>query len=382
MVLLAYLSEAKILINCTYMGILDTILDSKRTDLVQTFEPLLTVAKVLDSLKERDKTILKKRYGLQGHNSETLETVGKELQLTRERVRQIEKSLLKQLRAQVKNLEHFQTSKELLKTTINEHGGIMAEVDLLEHLGIQAIEEANAVRFILHLIEEVELIRGENHIEEAWASLNYNPELLKAFIEEARTILEQHGKPHAAQNFLDHFKSGSGVYPQHKDRLTDKVILNFLHAARDIQRNAFGEYGLTHWNEINPRDVGDKAYLVMKHHGKPEHYSVITELINKHTSSGRKAFKETVHNELIKDSRFVLVGRGMYALAEWGYKPGVVSDVILDVLRKAGSPMSREEIVAEVLKHRLVKKNTILVGLSNKKLFKKVGKNLYGLAST
>jgi DNA-directed RNA polymerase delta subunit len=118
----------------------------------------------------------------------------------------------------------------------------------------------------------------------------------------------------------------------------------------------------------------------MKHHGKPEHYSAITELINKHALDHRTAYKETVHNKLIKDPRFVLVGRGIYALSEWGYEPGVVADIIKAILEESGKPMSRDAIVDAVLKKRLVKKNTILVGLSNKKEFKKVGKNLYALA--
>src|ERR1043166_2852365 len=103
-------------------------------------------------------------------------------------------------------------------------------------------------------------------------------------------------------------------------------------------------------------------------------------MINKANFDSRTAYKETVHNELIKDKRFILIGRGIYALSEWGYKPGVVSEVIVEVLKSANQPMDRERIISEVLKKRVVKKNTILVGLSNKKLFKKVGKNLYSLA--
>src|SRR5581483_10671933 len=98
-------------------------------------------------------------------------------------------------------------------------------------------------------------------------------------------------------------------------------------------------------------------------------------MINKAKFDHRTAYKETVHNELIKDNRFILIGRGIYALSEWGYKAGVVADVLTDVLRAAGRPLSRDQIIEEVLKRRVVKKNTILVGLSNKKLFKKVGKN-------
>jgi hypothetical protein len=117
----------------------------------------------------------------------------------------------------------------------------------------------------------------------------------------------------------------------------------------------------------------------MKHHGKPEHYSVITDMINNAKFGHRTAYKETVHNELIKDPRFVLIGRGIYALGEWGYKAGVVGDVIADVIKAAGKPLTREQIIDGVLSRRVVKKNTVLVGLSSKERFKKVGKNLYDL---
>jgi DNA-directed RNA polymerase delta subunit len=127
------------------------------------------------------------------------------------------------------------------------------------------------------------------------------------------------------------------------------------------------------------KEVGDKAYLVLKQHNKPEHYSEITNLINKAKFDARVAYKETVHNELIKDKRFILVGRGIYALSEWGFKPGVVADVIKEILVEAQKPLPKDKIIEEVLKKRHVKKNTILVGLSNKQYFKKVDKNLYTL---
>jgi len=155
-----------------------------------------------------------------------------------------------------------------------------------------------------------------------------------------------------------------------------------LNIAKVIQFNPYNEIGLKNWSEVKPRDVGDKAYLVLKHHGKPEHYSVITSMINDHKFDSRTAYQETVHNELIKDSRFVLIGRGIYALSEWGYKKGVVADVIREIIKSIGRPMSREEIITEVLKKRQVKRNTILVGLSNRKNFQKIGKDRYGLAET
>ena len=56
----------------------------------------------------------------------------------------------------------------------------------------------------------------------------------------------------------------------------------------------------------------------MRKHGSPMHFREATEAIAK--TFGKKVNDATCHNELIKDSRFVLVGRGLYALTEWGYK--------------------------------------------------------------
>lgn len=361
------------------MGILDTIIDNNRGTLTQGFEPLATVNSILGTLKERDKHILAKRHGLAGHEEQTLEKIGKQLQLTRERVRQIEKSLLSQLQKEHSKNEDLNKVKELITSVISEHGGLIAEADLLELLGIAAIEEANAVRFLLRLVSEVDSLKNHDHIKEAWKAVHFDVGLFNQFVGVAKEVLESSKKPHSSEKFLSTFKD-TEFYKANESKLSDKVIINFLNAAKHVSKNAYGEFGLAHWRSINPRDVGDKAYLVLKHHQKAEHYTKITDLINAYYTGGRKAYKETVHNELIKDDRFVLVGRGIYGLAEWGYKPGVVADVIEEILKKAGKPLSREEIVAKVLEQRKVQRNTILVGLSNKEKFSKVGKDQYSLA--
>lgn len=361
------------------MGILDTIIDSQHKESLQQFELSLIIAKILEPLKEREKMILTKRYGLHGEKQQTLKTVGEEQGLTRERVRQIEKDLLKNLKRGVQELETFGTARDLLLTTVSEHGGIMSEKALLEYLNITTEEEVNAIRFLLNLVTELEEHSEDTKIKQSWAKLGFNRQFMHEFIATTKNILENHGKPLSGEEFIQKFQE-SDFYKQNEKQLTEKVMINFLITAAGVNQNPFGEFGLQHWNEIKPKDVGDKAYLVMKHHGKPEHYSSITDLINKRGLDKRTAYKETVHNKLIKDKRFVLVGRGIYALSEWGYQPGVVADIIKDVLTEAKKPLSREEIIQAVLERRMVKKNTILVGLSNKKQFKKVGKNLYTTA--
>lgn len=363
------------------MGILDTIIDTHQRESLQEFELNLIISKILEPLKEREKLILSKRYGLNNESVQTLKVVGEEQGLTRERVRQIEKELLKNLKRGVNQLEEFISARDLLVTTIAEHGGLMSETSLINYLGYSDESDVQALKFLLRLIAEIEEHNEDEHIRQSWSKIGFDKSFLRDFVKTTKELLDNHGQPLESDEFIKRFEQ-SDFFKQNQDKLTPKVVLNYLHAANGVKKNPFGEFGLHHWNEIKPKDVGDKAYLVMKHHKKPEHYSVITDLINEHNIDGRKAYKETVHNKLIKDKRFVLVGRGIYALTEWGYQPGVVSDIIAEVLKEAGEPLSRDAIVEKVLDRRMVKKNTVLVGLSNKKLFKKVGKNLYALANS
>ena len=364
--------------NKVLSGILDKIMDSRHHSQLQTFEPSIVAAKVLGLLKERDRSILAKRFGLLGFSPRTLEAIGKEHSLTRERVRQIEKDSIKFLSSKLDEQKLSETIK-LLTQIITDCGRIIRELDLITMLTHEATEEEKrSILFLLHIAEETLEIKESEMVHAAWASLNYNHDFFVDVINTAKEVLKSSGKPLTELELINKLKQ-SETYLQNQVELNDRVLKNYLELSKEISKNPFGEYGLEQWREIRPKDVGDKAYIVMKHHGKPEHYSKITELINKHGFDKRVANKESVHNELIKDNRFVLVGRGIYALTEWGYQKGVVADVIAEILKKHHSPLTREQIIEEVMKHRMVKRNTILVALSNKKLFRKVAKNQYDL---
>lgn len=60
---------------------------------------------LLDKLDDREREILKYRYGLKGARVETLETVGKRFKITRERVRQIQNTALGKLRDMMEDNE-------------------------------------------------------------------------------------------------------------------------------------------------------------------------------------------------------------------------------------------------------------------------------------
>jgi hypothetical protein len=359
-------------------SILDKIIGSQTQVSLNNFQPISLVESLLLLLKDRDREILAKRFGLDGQEVETLETIGKRYNLTRERVRQIEKDSLTNLKNQ--NIVALDSALQLIFDTIVEHGNIMSEDFLLQTLLVNKPnpKERQAVKFLLTLGSQFKYFKESKNFYESWYLVGFNLARLEEVTSEFVSILDSGHKVMSEMELYAKMKT-TDYFKTHELELTDKVLKSYLNIAKNIQINPFNEIGLMSWTEVKPRDVGDKAYLILKHHAKPEHYSEITKMINEHKFDDRTAYQETVHNELIKDSRFVLIGRGIYALSEWGYKKGVVADVIKEVILHANRPLSRDEIISEVLKKRQVKRNTILVGLSNHNLFQKVGKDRYSI---
>lgn len=362
-------------------NILDQIMGSQTQSSLNDFQPVSLVSELLAQLKERDREIVAKRFGLAGSATETLEAIGKNYNLTRERIRQIEKDSLNSLKK--KNLPQLDQALQLIFNTIFEHGNIMSEDFLMETMlvGESDQQEILSVKFLLSLGGQFKFLKETPDLFASWYIAGFDLNRLNQVLQGFILILQSLGHVIAQHELYAKFKQ-TAYYFEHETDLSDRILQSYLSVSRQIQINPFNEIGLDDWAEVKPRDVGDKAYLALKHHGKPEHYSQITNLINDHKFDDRTAYQETVHNELIKDSRFVLIGRGIYALSEWGFAKGVVADVIKDILKSAGRPLTRDEIINEVMKRRQVKRNTVLVGLSNRKNFQKVGKDKYVTAES
>ncbi|MBI4054321.1 MAG: hypothetical protein HY397_03265 [Candidatus Doudnabacteria bacterium] len=359
-------------------GILDAVLESEQAHALAEFNPHALVSDILNNLRDRERQIVTLRYGLAENKPHTLESIGNRLDLTRERVRQIEKESLRQLKNQ-EVLSGVNRSMDIIKKTVQDHGSIFGENALIDHLLISSKTERqiNSLLFLLELSEYFNLLEETERYHRAWYTPDFELPRLHTFHDSLENILENHGVPLQFDDLKEKFKQHS-IYLEMQSYFNDRVIENLIRVSKTVKANPFGEFGLKSWRVVHPRDVGDKAYLVLAHEKKPLHYTKITELINQQGFDDRTAYKETVHNELIMDERFILVGRGIYALSDWGYKKGVVADIIKEIL-SAGEPMERNAIVEEVLKQRLVRRNTILVGLADKKLFKKIGKSRYTL---
>jgi hypothetical protein len=320
---------------------------------------------LIKDLPSRQKEVVSRRFGLKTGQRETLEAIGKDYGITRERVRQIEEDgflKLKQLPSK-ECQKVFQYFAAQLKTS----GDLKREDILLQDLGGKRFQPQ--AYFLLTLGSNFERVGESEELHSLWTIDQNSLVLAKKVIDSFYNKLKRINRPLSLKAY------NSPV------SLNQQALVSYLEISKKIQKGADNLFGLKDWPEINPRGVKDKAYLVFKKTKKPLHFSEVAELIDK--SLGREfplrqelsnPKPQTVHNELIRDERFILVGRGIYALREWGYEPGQVKDVILKVLKRAGRPLSKEEILKKVSEQRLVKENTVLLNLSNKKYFLKASK--------
>lgn len=367
-------------------SILDKILESKEIEEIEQFRPQEITETLLKYLTNREKDVIRRRFGLSGTKKETLEKIGDSYKVTRERIRQIENISVKKL----KKLKQFgDLSKPFIQTitsVLKKHGGIMNQdvllAELLKLTG-DTEESRQSVLFLMERVFKKEFLfqKEDSQFYSSWRLPQTNLSLVESAIEEVVNLFRERGKPAKSTAILEEFKQKL-FFEQHAYQLTDESILSYMDLSKKIAKNPFDEYGLYEWGNVAPKRMNDKIYLVLKKHGKPMHFNTITETINQLKFDDRPAYPPTVHNELILNKEYILVGRGIYALREWGYKPGVVADVIVGILKNATSPLSREEIVNLVLKERMVKKNTIYLALTDKHKFQKKSDGTYSLVES
>lgn len=362
-------------------SILDQVMTSKHMDNLKNFNPHEILERILEALAEREQEIIRMRHGLAGYEKKTLEDIGKKYNVTRERVRQIENSSLKKI---TKNFDqtYLKQVEDIANGILNEHGGMMSEENLTkELLLIPGDNEENraAIRFVLNqlLKHRFHFVKETPHYYNFWKTPEASVDFLLETIKEVRQLIKDYDDTLMLEELLGKVQS-TDFYAQNDD-LTDKVVVNFIDITKKLEANPYQEWGLVEWPAIRPKRMNDKIYLVLQKESKPMHFTEIADTINKMNFDHRKAYPATIHNELILDKKYVLIGRGIYALKEWGYKPGVVSDVIEEILSKADKPLTKKEIIEEVLNKRLIKETTITLALMNKNKFARDEKGRYML---
>ncbi len=328
------------------------------------FKPKQVVTRLLSSLPERSRNVLESRFGLgKDPERQTLESIGQRYGITRERVRQIENHALNALKKSPAYPEAASAFSEL-ERIVESLGGIVCEEDLLDFITKDPVMQ-NHIYFLLVLGDPFKYRKEDDEVRRCW----YVDPNLAQKVETALKSLygglnddEVIPEAEMVDRFLKELKD---LNEKHRN---EEVLRRWLGISKKVGKNPLGEWGSASSPNVKTKGIRDYAYLAVKKHGSPLHFTEVASMVEK--LFDRSAHVATTHNELIKDPRFVLVGRGMYALKEWGYAQGVVRDVIRDILRKDG-PLTREQVIEKVLKERHVKPGTIVVNLQNQKYFKR-----------
>ncbi|OGI16283.1 MAG: hypothetical protein A3E38_01405 [Candidatus Moranbacteria bacterium RIFCSPHIGHO2_12_FULL_54_9] len=324
----------------------------------------------LGRLPGRSRDIVAARFGMEEAHPKTLEEIGQTYRITRERVRQIVGSSLGFIAGE---REHplLRTVAARIQSTLEAKNGIMKIEELLYTLAPAGKKERGALLVFIECLSIVTDEKATKEHHKVYRLKDFSLAEWKKVKDAAKAVLEEANQALEGEDLHTRFaKKHSAVDMQ--------ALFDFLAVAKDVHQNVFGKWGLAGWSDIKPRGTREKAHLVLKTMSKPLHFREIAALIDSYglkNSKKRQSHPQTVHNELIKDTRFVLVGRGIYALSEWGYKKGTVKEVLEDILRTAGKPLSREEVLAEILKVRQVKKSTVIINLNT--FFSRTGKNAY-----
>jgi len=325
-----------------------------------------------DLLNGKEREVLTRRFGVFDKKPETLESIGLTFGVTRERIRQIEKHIFNKIGSS----NNLKPVFKYLNGIINDNGGIMSTLELEKKLNLENSENKYSLRIILESSHDLTRIESPK-ITESWFNVRIGQNLILSIIKIAEEILKENNK-----SLTEKYLTGmilKEINPIYRDTVNVDLISSVFSFSKIIGKTPENELGLTDWGIVNPKNTRDKVYVVFKKIKKPLHYKDLTDLIRKSGFSKKNISVEAVHNELIRDPRFVLVGRGIYALKEWGYNPGTIAEVIEDLLKKEQKPMHKNDIIEKVLERRLVKKNTILLNLQEKPQFKRLKRAVYYL---
>lgn len=347
----------------------------RMSDPIDTKQPIDLSAGVADVLslieQEREKEIITRRFGLYDRR-ETLEQIGELLGITRERVRQLEKAILIRLKiaAEEGKTDAVSGLEKTFVRTLSEMGRVARIQDLADTLYGRATnqQERSHVAFIATLAPGLTVVDENDHYHHAVAIADYGDEKkIRDHVDSIVKTIKEHAEPMTLDQLHDAL---SYEHPDHVRALAS-ISKQLAHLKET--------WGLAKWPTVNPKNIRDKIYVILAENKKPLHFSDIAKAIKDSSFKRKDVTTQAIHNELIKDKRFVLIGRGIYALDNWGYSKGTVSDIITKVLKDAKEPLHRDEIVKRVLKSRQVKETTILLNLQSKAQFKRVAKATYTL---
>lgn len=351
-----------------------TALTEQKIQLNEVFAKLKDeVERLLILLSERERYVIERRFALDKSDKATLEEIGQHYNVTRERIRQIENNALSKLRRNINNSSLSDINESAL-AYIREQGGIIREDIIVSRLlKEKSGYSVSAILFVLSL---------DSRFGRKTNTIHYQPHFrletfTDAMVDRATAFGMRHLNEKGDIIDIEHLRNMIIKDDQTMEIFETASLKSLfdIHKGFKVMDN---QVGLISWKHIHPRTLRDKIFFVLRAKNKPMHFVDIANAISERGFDLKNVNLQAVHNELIRYPDFVLIGRGLYALKEWGYESGTVADVIENILKKHGS-MSEEHIISEVLKSRKVKKITIILNLKNNPKFTRPGRKRYAL---
>lgn len=332
---------------------------------------------LLNNLSLRSRDILEKRFGLQQNNQkQTLESIGQFYNITRERVRQLENSAKELIAESEKFKEDTKKILNKLKKTLDNFGGVVLEDDFLRDLS-QHHNQRNHFRFLMELADSFYKDKKQEFKDNIWFT---NQDNYEGFLQSFDNLYKKIDSDEllSREEIVGRFFEELKKHTSNKNILKEEVIKKLLKVSKKIDSNKLEQWGLSESRNISGKSAKDYVYLILNREGQPMHFRDIAETVRQQFASDIRT--ASCHNELIKDRRFIIIGRGIYGLKEWKqYSGDTVWQVIKEILKKAKKPLSSEEIIEKVLERKQVKKQTILINLGNRTRFKKLKNGKYDL---
>lgn len=326
--------------------------------------------RLLGLLSKKEKDVIERRFAIGHTNRETLDRIGKRYSVTRERIRQIESVAIQKL-IRISQDKSIRVLHDLAQQTLADHGGAMFEdlliSEMLKHIDEPSKVDINSLKFTLKVSRSVQKQEKNQFHRTFWHTQETTAAVVKAAMKDVKKFLSQ-------QKTVQSFEK---INEALQDKHPEALLRSAMHIDWNLMEVETGAWGLKSWRFINPRSIKDCIQIVLKNNEKPMHFSDIMQAITADFPDRKKVTPQASHNELIRHDEFVLVGRGLYGLREWGLAAGTVCDLIRSVLIENGGSMKRQDIIQKVLDKRDVRLGTISLSLQKYPFFKRVGRAIY-----
>lgn len=330
------------------------------------------VEEIIQNLNPKERETIIKRYGLRGGEIETLESIGKELGITRERVRQIQNQAIQKIKPIINSHQEIKNFIQKTKQFL-EPIGVQEEYYfyhiLIKNKLIKAGEE-KIIRFFLIHHEDIGYYPGDDFLKSFYAKDKNYSLFLKHILKKIYIhLIENHQKIFSEDELFHLILKEIKIHKIQEKNF--ESLINLIRIIRHLHKNPFNFWGFIKNYFIVPTSLKHKIYLILKSENRPLHFSEIHKKINQITQIEdeflhpiwKKPYSlESIKNELIKNSDFVFVGRGTYALKEWGFEEGKIFDVLKNFILK-NKEVSFQKVYEFINSQKIVKPSTLSIYL-------------------